>query len=318
MESDIIDRRLIHALQIDGRAPFSRIAEVLGVSDQTVARRYRRLTSRGRLRVVGQTVPRLVGEVRWYVRVRCRPDFALAVAEALARRSDTSFIMVTSGGTEINFVVQSRSDRDRDALLLQKLPRTPRVDSVSAHCLLHVYYGGADEHPRFLTALTEQEAAALRRPAPAGTPVELSPQDYLLLDELTRDGRATLAQLAAATGWSETSAGRRLDALLTGGALYLDLDVDSYLLGRGTQARLWMSVPPAEQDAVGDALAAHEEVAFVSATTGPSNLVAAVACRDVFGLHEYITGPLGRLRAIQQLETAPVIRSVKGAAMIMP
>ena len=40
---DALDLKLLHALQIDGRAPFSRIAEVLGVSDQTVARRFRRL-----------------------------------------------------------------------------------------------------------------------------------------------------------------------------------------------------------------------------------------------------------------------------------
>ncbi len=36
---DDLDRGLIHALHIDGRAPFSRIAAVLGVSAQTVARR---------------------------------------------------------------------------------------------------------------------------------------------------------------------------------------------------------------------------------------------------------------------------------------
>src|SRR3954447_5816865 len=39
---DELDRRLVHALQIDGRAPFSAIADVLGVSDRTVARRYAR------------------------------------------------------------------------------------------------------------------------------------------------------------------------------------------------------------------------------------------------------------------------------------
>ncbi|KJK43309.1 AsnC family transcriptional regulator, partial [Lentzea aerocolonigenes] len=33
MES--IDRRLAHALQIDGRAPFAKIADVLGISEHT-------------------------------------------------------------------------------------------------------------------------------------------------------------------------------------------------------------------------------------------------------------------------------------------
>jgi DNA-binding Lrp family transcriptional regulator len=40
---DRLDRQLLHALQIDGRAPFRRLASVLGASEQTVARRYRRL-----------------------------------------------------------------------------------------------------------------------------------------------------------------------------------------------------------------------------------------------------------------------------------
>ena len=38
---DQLDRQLVRALQLDPRAPFSLIAEVLGVSEQTVARRYR-------------------------------------------------------------------------------------------------------------------------------------------------------------------------------------------------------------------------------------------------------------------------------------
>ena len=43
---DQIDRQLIRALQLNPRAPFSRIADVMGVSEQTVARRYRRLRDR--------------------------------------------------------------------------------------------------------------------------------------------------------------------------------------------------------------------------------------------------------------------------------
>ncbi|MGO4752694.1 Lrp/AsnC family transcriptional regulator, partial [Streptomyces sp. 2MCAF27] len=47
---DDIDRGLVHALQIDGRAPLRTLGEALGVSENTVARRYRRLRSAGVLR----------------------------------------------------------------------------------------------------------------------------------------------------------------------------------------------------------------------------------------------------------------------------
>ncbi|MER6922656.1 AsnC family protein, partial [Streptomyces spiralis] len=49
---DTLDLRILSALEVDGRASFSRIGAVLGVSDQTVARRFRRLCAEGGLRVV--------------------------------------------------------------------------------------------------------------------------------------------------------------------------------------------------------------------------------------------------------------------------
>jgi DNA-binding Lrp family transcriptional regulator len=54
---DDIDRGLIHALHVDARAPFSRIGGVLGVSTQTVARRYQRLRAEAGLRVIGLPDP---------------------------------------------------------------------------------------------------------------------------------------------------------------------------------------------------------------------------------------------------------------------
>ncbi|TDV44329.1 Lrp/AsnC ligand binding domain-containing protein [Actinophytocola oryzae] len=67
----------------------------------------------------------------------------------------------------------------------------------------------------------------------------------------------------------------------------------------------------------GQALADHPEVAFAAATTGPTNLAAAVVCRDVYELHDYLTGRLGTLTAIRGIETDPVIRTLKGAAPIL-
>jgi len=81
---DDLDRQIIHALIIDGRAPFSHIAAVVGVSEQTVARRYRRMRSNGLLRVVGLPDSQRLGQSDWTVRLQCVPDAAASVAEALA------------------------------------------------------------------------------------------------------------------------------------------------------------------------------------------------------------------------------------------
>ncbi|ADD45213.1 Lrp/AsnC family transcriptional regulator [Stackebrandtia nassauensis] len=311
---DGLDRELVHALQIDGRAPFSRIAEVLDVSDQTVSRRYRRLRSHGVLRVVGRGDVSGPGRERWHMRIHCVPDAALGVARALARRPDTAWTDVVSGGTEVNCVVQTPNRADRDALLLDALPRSPRVTSMSAHCLLHTYFGGAGEHARVLAALSPAQERRLRPRPATGAPLTPDTVDRAILAELGQDGRCELSRLARAADCSESTARRRLELLRDSGCVFYDLDLDTALLGFTVTARLWLRVAPSDLDAVGAALATHPEVGFAAATTGPHNLIAAVVCRDGAHLYEYVSKRLGGLTAIQHVETAPVIRPVKGSA----
>ncbi|MFF7410219.1 Lrp/AsnC family transcriptional regulator [Streptomyces lydicus] len=315
---DALDRRLAHALQLDGRAPFSRIAAVLGVSDQTVARRYSRLRTNGTLKVLGLADARALGEVEWMVRVQCTPEAAVPVAEALARRSDTSWVSLMSGGTEITAVCRAASSEHSDALLLQKLPRTPSVVGVTAHCLLHEFYGGPRGIISKSGALTDEEIARLSPPPrdpeaePFAAPVRLGDADRRLFDALARDGRTPLAELAAVTGWSPTTARRRLAELRAAGVLYYDIDYDLRQFGYGVMVALWLSVAPAELAATGEALAAHPEVAFAGATTGPNNLFASVLCRDVGALYTYLTTRVAALPGVRTMESAPRIRQVKG------
>ncbi|WP_404820413.1 Lrp/AsnC family transcriptional regulator [Streptomyces malaysiensis] len=93
---DELDQAVIHALQVDGRAPFRRIGEALGVSDQTVARRFGRLSDVLGLRVLALADPVVLCERQWVLRVRAAPEAATEVAEALARRADTSWISLCS------------------------------------------------------------------------------------------------------------------------------------------------------------------------------------------------------------------------------
>lgn len=329
---DGLDRALLHALQVDGRAPFRRIAEVLGVSDQTVARRYQRLRAAGVLRVVGRTNARLLGQVDWLTRIRCVPDAAASIAEALARRPDTSWVSLLSGG-EIVCNARAQVRPEREELLLGRLPRTPRVLSVAAHYLLRTYVGGRVAWAGRTSALSAGQVDRLRaaasaapRPAGGGRVAPVAPVvppvpdelDRALLAELAVDARTPLAGLAARTGNPETTVRRRLAALIADGLLFFDVDVDPRPLGYEIEAFCWLTVAPGRLAAVGRAMADHPEVGFVAATTGPTNLVAGLVCRDTEAFYDYLTERLGALEGVGALETAPVVRSVKRAGMMIP
>lgn len=99
------------------RASFSRLGTVLGASDQTVGRRYRRLTAEAGLRVV-------------------------AIRDA--ERPDTAWIGLASGGTEIICLTRPRNPGDHDDLLLGRLPRaTGRPESAVERRLAALIGSGA-------------------------------------------------------------------------------------------------------------------------------------------------------------------------------
>ncbi|GAA3241562.1 Lrp/AsnC family transcriptional regulator [Actinocorallia longicatena] len=319
---DALDRQIMHGLGLDGRVSFARLAEVIGVSDQTVARRYRRLRGQRLIRVVGLCDHRRTGGSSWWVRLQCAPGSAPEIGRALARRPDTVWVQLMSGGAEILCGVRTAVPDPRSSLLLDKLPRSSRITAVSAHSMLHLFAGGSlGDGAALIEGLDEHRVKELRRPpAPpvAEEPFELAEPDLALLALLGRDARIPNAELAADVGWSESALRRRMDHLRAAGVLYFDLEVDVNLLGLRSQAWLWLKVHPADLDAVGTELARHQEVPFAAATTGSSNLTAIVCCRSPEALYTYLTTRIGSLSGVQSIESAPVTITLKQGGAVMP
>jgi DNA-binding Lrp family transcriptional regulator len=323
---DDLDRQLTQCLGVDGRASFSAIAEVLAVSDQTVARRYRRLRSAGALRVVGLKYPKSAGGANWFLRLRCVPGSGEAIAAALAKRSDTAWVQLLSGDTEVlcslrGVGTDGTDGTDGTESLLTRLPRSGRIVAVTAYSRLHMFTGGPDALG-FMDVLPAARVEPLRvpvraRPEPTGADEAASGLDAALFAALALDGRTPYADLAAATAYSETTVRRRMDQLRDQGVLYFDLEMDMPSFGFRSSAWLWLSVPPSHLADVGTALAKFPEVAYATATTGPANLAACVVCTDEESLYEFLTAKVGALPGVERVETAPIIRTVKQASPVM-
>jgi DNA-binding Lrp family transcriptional regulator len=317
VELDAVDRRLMHALGVNGRAPFRLIASALGVSEQTVARRYRRLREAGVLRALVLPAPDPADRGQ-LVRLEVQPQSVRSLAEVLARRPDVSYLRLMNAGAEILFGVRARARSERDFLLLDQLPRTGRVLRTTVYSVLHHFRTpGEADWAGFGDRLTTDQRRRLQtqpsghvadRPAPH---VEAS--DQPIVDELAVDGRASVARLARVSGVSETTVARRLELLMRSGALYGDVDIAPELLGYPAGATLYLDVSPAHVPAVGALLAAHSETAFVAAVGGPANMIAAIRCRDVAAIYEYVTATLGGVTGIEHVEVSTVSQTIKHA-----
>lgn len=319
---DDVDRQLVHALIAAPRAPYRTLAQVIGVSDQTIARRYRRLSAEAGLRVHGVINGQRAGWVDWLVRLQAAPGSADRIAGSLARRPDTRWVRLFSGGTEIACTLQARTPQQRNTLFLRGLPGSRHVTAITAHSILHVFtpvewYGAAsslsDTQLAALRTAGREGARAAAGAAPSASAVTLRADDDPLIAELTRDGRAPVSALAAATHWHESTVRRRIEELRQSGLLYFDVDTDDSFLGINVTAMMWLAIEPAHLDAAGRAIAAHPEVPFAAATTGPTNLAVSAVFRDTGHLYQYLSTRLAGIPGVRSVETAPIIGTLKRA-----
>jgi DNA-binding Lrp family transcriptional regulator len=311
---EALDHQIVQCLLRDGRASFRRIADVLGVSEQTVSRRYRTLRSDGVLRVQVLPDERTLGLKRWFVRVRCRPDAAEALADAMAARDDVSWLSITSGGSEIICVAFSDPARARGSVL-HRLPRTSQVLDFTAFAVLHMHIGAERKWLAFHSPLSDGQLAALRGQRPAARHPEpaIRDEDTALFTELAKDGRAGVVALARATGWPQSRVSARLEELLSSGAAHVMVDLAPERFGFDTTAYLWLTVTPGALHETGEALSLQPETGFTAAVTGMANLLVTVTCRDLEALYTFVTTKVGVLPAVHQVEVVPVLHRLKQA-----
>ena len=271
------------------------------------------------MRVAGRPEPtRQPGASYWTLRIGCRPGAAGTLADALARRGDTAWISIGAGGAEITCQAEVSNGRDG---LLHHLPRASSVLTFSAHQVLHRFPGRGELDwiaPEATSWTRDSGARWWGRPTARPDPgAQLGPADLPLLDALGREGRASWAALAAATGWTQRQAAQRVTALEASGAIYFHLDVADAAVGMHTVANLWFTVAPAHLAEVGARLAGHRELPFVAAVTGATNIMASARTPDPAALYRYITTKVADIPGVQTVEAVPQLTRIKQSHSLM-
>lgn len=318
---DDLDRALAHALQLNGRAPFRLLGSVLGVSDQTIARRYARLRRDGVLRVVGVFDIDLLRMSQWVIRVKTTPAAAKSVGAALAARVDTSWVNLCGAGTDIVFAAVGGS---AEVLLSDTLAHTKAIVGIQADQVLHTFSGGHTSGFTKRGTLSPDQISVLAEAAPRATtgadepaPVSVDGIDQQLMTLLREDGRMSIDALAQQVGLSDTSTRRRVDTLLRTGTVRVGVDVDVALLGVPLRAMLWLRADPGTLDGAGAALARHPEVTYAAAVTGIAGLFVSIAIEDASALYEYLSTCLPEVPGVALVESAVVIRHIKDSSAQM-
>jgi Lrp/AsnC family transcriptional regulator for asnA, asnC and gidA len=98
---DDVSRRLIEALQQDGRRSYAALAKDVGLSEAAVRQRVRRLLEDGVMQIVAVTDPLTVGFARQaLVGIKATGDLR-AVAERLSRLPELEYVVLCAGSFDL-------------------------------------------------------------------------------------------------------------------------------------------------------------------------------------------------------------------------
>ncbi|SEM06033.1 Lrp/AsnC family transcriptional regulator [Nonomuraea pusilla] len=309
---DILDRRLVAALQVSPRASWGEIGRAVGEHERTVARRLQKLMAEGVVRVTAIYDDLRTGHGRpAHLHAQVRPGAIAKVARALADRPDTRSVYSLTGAADLGCELVSPSREELHRIVFDEISHIDGVAQTLTNVVLHTFRTVAEWHAPFLA---DEEVAELRpEPPPACLPDEdgLSPLEQEIATLLTTDGRIAFTAIAERLDLSVPTARRRVSSLLDRRLLLLRAEVEPALLGLEVEAQLWLKARPHGLDLVGQRLAAHPNVRYCAATTGTHSLIVQVAVPHEADLYRFITGVVGSLDDVTDVNSTLITRAYK-------
>ena len=301
------DLALVEALQRDPRAPWTSVAEVVGTNAVTVSRRWERLRASGAAWVTGAPGPGSHhAQVLAYVEVTCMPSEKTRVAQELAGDAHALSVDITAGGRDLLLTVAAVDLPTLGHYLLERLDRVPGVTATRARIATRLYAEGSTWRLGVLPS-----AGAVGRAMPTIRPAVLDEVDRELMSALGEDGRVSFATLASATGISQPTARRRVERLISSGAVLLRTDVAAPLAGLPVMVVLSADAPAARLDEVAARLGRLRQVRLSATLAGTPSLLVTAWLPSLEEVHRFEQELVQQVPEVDVVDRLLVLRAVK-------
>jgi DNA-binding Lrp family transcriptional regulator len=301
------DLALVEALQRDPRAPWTAVADVVGTNAVTASRRWERLRAAGAAWVTGTPGPGSHhAQVLAYVDVTCLPSEKTRVAQELARDAHALSVDITAGGRDLMLTVAAVDLPTLGGYLLERLDRVPGVTGTRARIATRLYTEGSLWR---LGVLPSTGVPGV--PMPVTRRAVLDEVDRELMSALGVDGRASYAALASATGISQPTARRRVDRLISSGAVLLRTEVAAPLAGLPVTVVLSADAPAGRLDDIATRLGRLRHVRLSATLAGTPSLLLVAWLSSLEEVHRFEQDLVHQIPEVDVVDRLVVLRAVK-------
>jgi DNA-binding Lrp family transcriptional regulator len=311
-----LDLEIVNALQINPRAEWSRIADALGLSGPTVARRWNALAQQGTAWITPSPGQRYLS-AGWsaFIQLSSLPGESESLIQRLCAEPAFGTVSMVTGSHDVFMDCFASSHEELMDIVTGAFPALPGVTHREVVFVTKLYRQASEWRSGTLEPARARLVSSEAKPAPAGySPDSL---DAALLEELANDGRATWAELGAACSVSPQTARRRVERFLASGYITLRCDA-STAANRGLrEVTLMLNVPAQFVDEVGRYFAAQTNCRLSAQVLGAQNLVVTLWVRDYLEAQAFERELADRAPGSTVISRQAVVRTYKRLGHIL-
>lgn len=309
IELDGTDEAVIELLRADGRLPYRAIARQLGLTENTVRARVRRLEESNTMRVVAVTDIEAAGfGLLLAVGVQVESRSPEAVARDLAAFAEVFSVNVVVGAQDIEVLVVSEDQFALAELVGERLAGVAGVRRLTPALALDVLKNQPDWVP-----FHDEPFAEVARRAPSGhRPRRLDELDQRIVARLSRDARVSNGQIAGDLGVTEGTVRARIKRMEQEKLIRLTAVTNIRRFGEALLAYIWIEVERSDRTrAVARALAAIPELGFVGVMLGRSDILAITMVRNTEHLARFVHRHISIIEGVRRTESTLGVNFVK-------
>lgn len=296
------DLEVINALQIGPRLPWAVLAEVLDRHPTSLAARWRRLEESGVAWLAGHRMGEPDEMTLSFHDVRCEPGRRRDVVEAIAEIPEIFTIEECYRDRDLMLTTGTLSQSALTHAVYPLLDEVPGLMRYESALCTRLHFSGGDWR---LNALTADQQRALRSaagarsgPGRASSHAPLPDTSWPIVRALGNDPRATAAQIAQDTGLHPATARRRLQGVLSSGAVSFRCEVAQRAAGYPVVCQWFARLPVAEHAVAAEVLHSLGALRLCASTTGRTNFTFLMWLRsaaDIMDMEQAVSSQLPHL-----------------------
>ena len=159
---DDIDREIISLLQYDGRMPYTKIADEIGIAEGTVRRRVQHLKDNGVIQIVAIVEPQLMGwKEAAMIGLNVKANMISFVAEEVAKLPEIAYLFQAAGEFDLIAEVFCKDREHFVSFLNDELLQIKGIEGTKSFMILKMnklsYRWGEGTPPQFMNHIVDKK-----------------------------------------------------------------------------------------------------------------------------------------------------------------